>query len=292
MILLLILLSVLVLVLGLRLWLYRDQTKNLARQLSQMEQDSSQRLTCSFRSRDVLELCREMNRRMDAQQQAVLKAREAEQELKYTISCVSHDIRTPLAGALGYIQMMEKSKDQKKQEQYGRIIRQRLEDLETLLDELFFYTRLSGGAFELECQRLQLLPCLGDALAGFYPQFLQAGREPVLSFEEETMEVSADPQQLGRVFRNLISNALAHGKGPLFITQKGRELSFSNQVEEPDQLFPDRLFERFYQRDDARRGKHAGLGLAIAKELTLRMKGHIRAEKKGESLVITLTLPL
>ena len=53
---------------------------------------------------------------MDVLQQAVLTAEEAEKDLKYTMSCVSHDIRTPLTGAAGYMQLLERTQDPDKRE--------------------------------------------------------------------------------------------------------------------------------------------------------------------------------
>lgn len=65
------------------------------RQLQELSPQSNQRLTCFVIDKATKALCLEMNNYIDAQQKAVLKSQEAERELKYTIACVSHDIRTP-----------------------------------------------------------------------------------------------------------------------------------------------------------------------------------------------------
>lgn len=219
--------GILLLFAGFRLYLYGKQMREWTRQLQELSPQSNQRLTCFVRDKATKALCLEMNNYIDAQQKAVLKSQEAERELKYTIACVSHDIRTPLTGAFGYIQLFEKTSDEKKQKKYGTIVRQKLMDLEQLLDELFLYTRLTGDAFHMEISKVRLLPLLCEVLNEFSLSFQEQEREPLLSFEDETIEVLGDKQQLRRVFQNLISNALAHGTGILYIEQKGASLVLS-----------------------------------------------------------------
>lgn len=280
--------GILLLFAGFRLYLYGKQMREWTRQLQELSPQSNQRLTCFVRDKATKALCLEMNNYIDAQQKAVLKSQEAERELKYTIACVSHDIRTPLTGAFGYIQLFEKTSDEKKQKKYGTIVRQKLMDLEQLLDELFLYTRLTGDAFPMEISKVRLLPLLCEVLNEFSLSFQEQEREPLLSFEDETIEVLGDKQQLRRVFQNLISNALAHGTGILYIEQKGASLVFQNQVPEPEKLHPEWLFQRFYRTDMSRQGTHAGLGLSIARELVERMGGQIWGERKDTMLCIKI----
>lgn len=281
-------LGIIILILAVRLYLYRRQVKEFSRQLMELKEGSNQRLTCFLHTPAVTQLGREINRCIDLNQEAVLKSREAEQELKYTIACVSHDIRTPLTGAAGYVQLLEQTEEKEKKSAYCRIVRGRLKDLEQLLDELFLYTRLAGGEVELHCQSCQLLPVLSECLMGGYEKLTEKNMEPSLDFSQENIQVTADVQQLKRVLGNLISNAAAHGKGTLFIAQEGKKLTFSNQVEDPSQIDPNRMFERFYRADNARRGSHAGLGLSIARELMERMGGKLYARLEEDMLKITV----
>lgn len=273
---------------GLRLHLYRKQIKEWTCQLQELSPKSNQRLTCFVRAQETKALCLEMNEYIDALQKAVLQSAEAEKELKYTIACVSHDIRTPLTGASGYMQLLEKTADEKKQKKYCGIVRQKLMDLEQLLDELFLYTRLTGNDFSIEASPIRLLPLLCDVLNEFSLPFQEQEREPLLSFEDETIEILGDEKLLRRVFQNLISNALSHGKGILYIQQKGAFLTFQNQVSHPEQLHPEQLFQRFYRTDASRQGTHAGLGLSISRELLERMGGKIWGERKDTMLCIKL----
>ena len=274
------------------LLLYRRQVRGLSEQLKDLEPGSNQRLTCSVRDRNILSLCRLVNTYIDSQQKLVLQAREAEEELKYTIASVSHDIRTPLTGASGYMQMAEKTEDPDKRKEYCRIVRGRLKDLEQLLDQLFLYTKLTSQEISLQMEPVSLFPLVCEVLTGFYGKFQEQNREPSLDFQEEAIQIQGDSSQLKRVLGNLVSNSLSYGLGPLFIVQKGNTLIFSNKVKDPESIDPDQMFARFYRGDPSRnasKGSHAGLGLSIARELTQAMGGKIEARLHEDILEIVLT---
>ena len=274
------------------LLLYRRQVRGLAQQLKDLEPGSNQRLTCSVRDRNILSLCRLVNTYIDSQQKLVLQAREAEEELKYTIASVSHDIRTPLTGASGYMQMAEKTEDPDKRKEYCRIVRGRLKDLEQLLDQLFLYTKLTSQEISLQMEPVSLFPLVCEVLTGFYGKFQEQNREPSLDFQEEAIQIQGDSSQLKRVLGNLVSNSLSYGLGPLFIFQKGNTLTFSNKVKDPGSIDPDQMFVRFYRGDPSRnasKSSHAGLGLSIARELTQAMGGKIEARLHEDILEIVLT---
>ena len=274
------------------LLLYRRQVRGLSEQLKDLEPGSNQRLTCSVRDRNILSLCRLVNTYIDSQQKLVLQAREAEEELKYTIASVSHDIRTPLTGASGYMQMAEKTEDPDKRKEYCRIVRGRLKDLEQLLDQLFLYTKLTSQEISLQMEPVSLFPLVCEVLTGFYGKFQEQNREPSLDFQEEAIQIQGDSSQLKRVLGNLVSNSLSYGLGTLFIVQKGNTLTFSNKVKDPGSIDPDQMFVRFYRGDPSRnasKSSHAGLGLSIARELTQAMGGKIEARLHEDILEIVFT---
>ena len=272
----------------LRLWAYRAQLLEMARVLEETPPESNLRLTVRTFGMAPRRLCRAVNQRLEEGRQLRLETQKREQELKYTMTCISHDIRTPLAGAMGYLQLLEE--DPERQTEYLDIVRERLEKLEELLEELFLYTRLQGGSLPLECETTAALPPLWDALAEFYPQLEAAGVEPKLRFDREDMTVWASPEALGRVYRNLIANALRHGGGGLTISGQDQTICFSNELPPGPNLDPERLFDRFYQSSPDRAAGGAGLGLSIVRELMERMGGQASAQIMGNELQISLRL--
>ena len=272
----------------LRLWAYRAQLLEMARVLEETPPESNLRLTVRTFGMAPRRLCRAVNQRLEEGRQLRLETQKREQELKYTMACISHDIRTPLAGAMGYLQLLEE--DPERQTEYLDIVRERLEKLEELLEELFLYTRLQGGSLPLECETTAALPPLWDALAEFYPQLEAAGVEPKLRFDREDMTVWASPEALGRVYRNLIANALRHGGGGLTISGQDQTICFSNELPPGPRPDPERLFDRFYQSSPDRAAGGAGLGLSIVRELMERMGGQASAQIMGNELQISLRL--
>lgn len=270
----------------LRLWSYRTQLMELARMLEETPVESNQRMTVHMSGAAPKRLCQAMNRRLEEGRQLHLETSKREQELKCTMAYISHDIRTPLAGAMGYLQLLEE--DPEHQAEYLSIIQKRLEDLNELLEELFLYTRLQGSSLPLECEVMAALPPLWDALAEFYPQLEAAGVKPEIRFDRENMTVWANPDALGRVYRNLIANALRHGDGGLTVSGQNKVICFSNQL--PAGPLPDQehLFDRFYQGSSARSRGGAGLGLPIVRELMERMGGQVSAQITGKELQIRL----
>ena len=272
-----------------RLWAYRAQMLEMARILEETPAESNLRLTVRMSGAAPRRLCRAVNLRLEEGRQLRLETQKREQELKYTMACVSHDIRTPLAGAMGYLQLLEREPD-RQGESLG-IVKKRLEELEGLLEELFLYTRLQSGSLPLACGELAALPPLWDALAECYPQLKAAGVEPELRFDREDLKVWASPEALGRVYRNLLVNALRHGGGGLAISGRDGELCFSNDLPPGPRPDPERLFDRFYQGSPARAKGGAGLGLSIVRELMEQMGGRVSANIAGGRLEIHLSFP-
>ena len=269
-----------------RLWSCRAQMLEMARVLEETPAESNLRLTVRMSGTAPRRLCQAVNLRLEEGRRLRLETRKREQELKYTMACISHDIRTPLAGAMGYLQLLEGEPE--RQAEYLSIIQRRLEELEELLEELFLYTRLQSGSLPLECGAIAALPPLWDALAEFYPQFEAAGAAPELRFDREEMKILANPEALGRVYRNLIANALRHGDGGLTVSGRDGELCFSNQLPCGPRPDPEHLFDRFYQGGPARGSGGAGLGLSIVGELMERMEGRVSAEIDNDTLSIKL----
>ncbi len=271
----------------LRLWAYRAQLLEMARVLEETPPESNLRLTVRMSGIAPRRLCQAVNARLEEGRRLRLETSRREQELKYTMACISHDIRTPLAGAMGYLQLLEGAPE--RQEEYQGIIRKRLEELEELLEELFLYTRLQSGSLPLDCGNMPALPLLWDALAEFYPRLTAAGVEPELLFDREDMTVWASPEALGRVYRNLIANALRHGGGGLTVSGGDGAICFSNELLPGSRPDPEHLFDRFYQSNSARTKGGAGLGLSIVRELMERMGGQVSAQVTGDILEIKLS---
>lgn len=271
----------------LRLHAYRAQMLEMARMLEETPAESNLRLTVRMSGTPARRLCRAVNARLESGRQLRTESLRTQRELKYTMACISHDIRTPLAGAMGYLQLLDGEPERR--EEYLVIVKKRLRELETLLEELFLYTRLLNGSAVPECAETAAFPPLCEVLAEFYPQLEAAGVRPEVRFETEELRVWANRTALERIYRNLITNALRHGAGGLVISAQAGEICFSNPLGAGPAPDADRLFERFYQSSSARERGGAGLGLSIVRELMEQMQGSVCARIEAGTLKICLS---
>lgn len=267
------------------------EVRSIRRQLEEIERGSRMELGVYSRQREMLALCRKLNELGRQNMQGQIRYEKAQKQLKQNITALAHDIRTPLAGASGYVQLAGECRERGRQAYYLQVAEGRLKELGDMLEELFLFTKLSDADFEPDMRRLQVLPLLGDCLVGMYLQFEEKGISPEVRFDSEGFRVDADEEYLRRIFHNLIRNALLHGTGNLVITQQEKRLTFENAVSETSRPDTEQIFEQFYKADSARRKGFSGLGLFIVKELMEKMGGGVKAELEQEKLRIILKFP-
>lgn len=221
------------------------------------------------------------------------RARRAAEQRQFQrdLASLSHDIRTPLMGAKGYVSLAAEEPDDARRAHYLQAAEARLADMEGLLDALFAYARATDAASDLDRRPLVVLPVLADVLTGQFPAFEERGWEPLVDFPDESLVVEADSEALARMFENLVSNALRYGTSAPSIIQRGRTLTFSNKVPDPAAIDVNRLFERFYRADVARAQGGAGLGLAVVASLATAQNIEVEASLEGDELFLTLVFP-
>lgn len=266
------------------------EIRSLCGQLEEMARGSHMELWVQSRQKDMLALCRALNRLQKEQRLAQIRYERGERQLKQNITGLAHDIRTPLTGAAGYVQLARECGEAKQREHYLQVAADRLGELGDMLEELFLYTRLSDEDFAPDIRELQVLPLLSDCLVGLYHRFEEKGVSPEVDFAWEGCCVLADEECLRRIFHNLIQNALLHGAGDVVIRQREDCLVFENTVSAASRPDVEHIFDRFYKADSARRRGSSGLGLFIVKELAERMGGSVSASLEGERLAVTLHL--
>ena len=257
---------------------YERELRRMARFLDQREPTGNARMTAFVRTRGVLGIARGVNAELDELQNERIASQQARQAFQAGLTCLSHDIRTPLAGAQGYLQLVEDEADPAAKERYLSAAAHRLDDVRVLLDDLFSFAQVHDPSFEVAYEPVRPADVLGDVLAGLYPQF------------RDEAVVQADAEALARIFRNLTANALRHGAAAPVIEQRGGCVTFANLVADPAAIDIDRLFERFYQGGGARSSAGAGLGLAIVSQLAAALGATVAASLEGGVLRVTVEL--
>lgn len=122
--------------------------RSLRRQLGEIERGSHMEIGVECRQREVLLLCRQLNRLRQQWFQNQRQYEKGEKQLKQNIASLAHDIRTPLTGAAGYVQLARECEEPKRRERYLQTADGRLKELGDMLEELFLYTKLTSAEFE------------------------------------------------------------------------------------------------------------------------------------------------
>lgn len=264
------------------------QLRAIARFLNRRDSSSNARVTTTVHTRGFVELGQAVNRQLDRHQGERIAADQHAHEMQRGLTYLSHDIRTPLAGAKGYAQLLEDEADPAMQRHFLEAVERRIDDASKLLDQLFAYAQVQDPDYRVEREAVDANAVLAESLALLYPQFQERGWTPRIDLFDEQLIVLAEKETLSRIFRNLAVNALRYGADAPVIEQRGCAISFSNRVEHPGLLDVDRLFERFYQGSESRSDGSGGLGLAIVAQLARAMKANCSAALDGDRLTIRI----
>lgn len=266
---------------------YRRDLGRITRFLLTRDKRSNERVTVEMGGSDVRELAIGINYQLDSAQSERIAADRRGSSFQRDLAALSHDIRTPLSGAKGYVQLAASEADPRQADAYLEAAQARLDNANCLVDQLFAYVKSLDSNTALDLCDIAVAPLLSRVLVGHYPKFEERGWQPTVSFQDETCTVLADEEALTRIFENLVSNTLHHGAASPRIVQTSYadgavEIAFENEVADPESLDVDRMFDRFYRADTSRRAGGSGLGLATAVQLAQHMGFELSAELRSE----------
>ncbi len=244
--------------------------------------------TIEVRGQDELaELCSSINNMSLELREKIDNEKKIEQNKNELITNVSHDLRTPLTSILGYVDLLKQNgfEDKEKFVEYISIIDERSKSLNTLINELFEYTKLNSHDIKLNYSTVEICS-LVEQLSGEYSLiFKKEGLELISEIPEEDIFVDIDIQMIVRALENLLINAkkysVRNSQVLVKLLQESNDIviSVENKVENISQDDLYNLFERFYKVDKARKtGDSTGLGLSIVKRVVELHKGLVKAE--------------
>lgn len=290
-------LCMMILILVLILWKYQRQVKDICRQLSFLkDHESNMMISREIDAGGIGELSDLLNDLLDRQKKERRAYLDKEKVIADTYTNLSHDIRTPLTSLDGYFQLLEESTDPREQRRYQRIIHERINSLKEMLEELFTFTKLKNESYHLELSTCCINRILKDTVFSYYDDWMKHGIEPQIEIPGEQYYIEGNEAALKRIIQNIIKNGLDHGERKIHIrlsreSDTGKEqicLEISNQIPDAAKIDADKVFERFYKADEARSKNSTGLGLAIARELILRMNGEAQARVEGQEFSILI----
>lgn len=275
-----------------KIFLMRKAAGEIAQGFAEkLSTDTNTLIDISTRDRAMRALASAVNRELRRLRELRRRYQQGDLELKAAVANISHDLRTPLTAICGYLELLEGEEKAPKAAEYLEIIQGRALLLRQLTEELFRYCMVLSDPGDLAPEPISLNAVLESSLAAFYAELTGRGVQPVVHMPPEKVVRRLDRAALSRVFSNLLSNAAKYSDGDLEITlTPGGAVVFANSSRSLSSVEVQKLFDRFYTVEAAR--KSTGLGLSIARALAERMGGELAAEYREGKLYITAYFPL
>ena len=283
-------LSVLVIFLWVKNHMLRKSMAEIRTELADcLSEDTNTLLSVSSGDKQIRLLASELNQNLRLLRKERHRFIQGDLELKNAVTNISHDLRTPLTAIYGYLDLLEQEKKTEKTERYIQIIRNRVELLTQLTEELFRYSVILSTDNQANKETLVINSVLEESIASFYTALSERHITPNIHIPEEKVIRTLDRSALIRVFSNLLNNAIKYSDGDLDIRlSESGVITFTNTARGLDEVQVGKLFDRFYTVEAAR--KSTGLGLAIARTLVEQMNGTISARYENDKLSLCVSL--
>ena len=304
-IIMLIILMILAVLFG--LWAKRSLLDPLKRleEATHLIQDGNLEFSVKTKSiiREVRDLCDDFEKMRIRLKTAGEDSVQADIQNRELITNISHDLKTPLTSVRGYVEgLMDGVADTpEKRERYLRTIYSKTAEMEHLINELAFYTKISTNKIPYAFARMNAV----TFFAGLASELEDDLKTQGIQFRAETdipekAEIVIDAEQMSRVISNIISNAVKY----MDKEEKKITLEVSADDDEVTASFTDNgkgisrediglIFDRFYRTDSSRNSGSggSGIGLSIVRKIIEDHGGRVWADSsEGKWTRITFAL--
>lgn len=244
------------------------------------------------------QICYDINEIAMSSQSRLIQQKQSEQAYKRLMTSLSHDVKTPLASLVGYLEAVEsKMVTGAEQEEYIRVAAEKAHHLKEFVTVLFEWVKLDAGEQIFHFELCDLNELSRNIMADWVPLLESHDLTYEIEIPETEYMTRVDSTAYTRILNNLLQNILTHSvasqvsltvteteqQAKIVVADNGKGISVSDLPH---------IFERMYQCDHSRAAKGNGLGLSIAKELVSVHKGTITAASiPGAGTTFTIMLP-
>ncbi len=271
-----------IIVICLVLWIYRSVITpiSMLKMATQNIKNGNLDFEVEVHNKDEIgELCEdfeEMRKRLKANAEEKVLSDNQNKEL---ISNISHDLKTPLTAIKGYVEgLMDGVADTpEKQSKYLQTIYSKANDMDYLINELTFYSKIDTNKIPYNFNRIHVVDYFGDCAEDLSRELEEENIDfSYNNYVDDDVQIIADAEQIKRVINNIIGNSKKYSdKKQTKIRMTIKDVGDFIQVEIEDngkgiatKDLP-YIFDRFYRTDASRNSSRggSGIGLSIVKKI-------------------------
>ncbi len=276
----------------------RQQLSFINEALKDLKDGNLNRRVLTQKNDMTRQICYDINEIAITSQSRLIQQKQAEQAYKRLMTSLSHDVKTPLASLVGYLEAIESGfVEGAEKDEYIHVAFEKANRLKEFVATLFEWVKLDAGEQIYHFSVFDINELTRNVVAEWVPILESADMEYNIDIPEKECPVRADLNAYTRILNNLLQNVLTHSgadhltlgiedeahRVKIMVADNGRGISSSDLPH---------IFERMYQGDHSRSVKGNGLGLSIAKELVTAHKGTITAASvPGTETTFTVLLP-
>ena len=280
---------------ALTLWVYRSVLRPLSKlqEATRKIRDGNLDFTLEVEEDDEIgELCQ------DFEEMRIRLKENAEEKIQYDIenkeliSNISHDLKTPITAIKGYVEgiMDGVASSPEKLDKYIRTIYNKANDMDRLIDELTFYSKIDTNKIPYEFNKINVNSYFGDCVEEVGLDMDSRNIElGYFNYVSDDVVVISDAEQMKRVINNIISNSVKYmdkPKGIINIRIKDVGDFIQIEIEDNGRGIAAKdlpcIFDRFYRTDSSRNSSQggSGIGLSIVRKIVEDHGGRIWATSK------------
>lgn len=208
------------------------------------------------------------------------KERAAESLKKQFLAQATHELKTPIAVIQGYSELVYDGiyKDEEERDHYIESIYHETESISNIITDVLDYSKMENGFFSINKRKVDILPWANKLISTYEDYIKLNNLEFNHDVSSEIFDYEMDSNRMEQVVKNLLSNAVEHGKTKVYLNIHRLEAGFVIEVENDGPFITEEdmpyLFESFYKKKGKTTG--TGLGLAIVKQIVLLHGGDYR----------------
>lgn len=280
------------------LWRVRTQLALIKYALEDIKNGNLNRRVLTRKSDITRQICYDINEIAINSQSQLIQQKQSEQAYKQLMTSLSHDVKTPLASLVGYLEAIETDiVVGEEKDEYIHVAYNKAQHLKHFVENLFEWVKLDSREQIFHFELFDLNELSRNIIADWVPILEKCHFEYEIDIPETEYAMHIDVNAYTRILNNLLQNIIRHSDGDkvtlrIFENEQQVKIVVEDNVKGISSDNLPHIFERMYQCDHSRSSKGNGLGLAIVKELINVHKGTITANSTiNMGTIFTILLP-